>query len=41
MLNVLLHSQIGLLSIITVLGAVVSVVFWLIYFMKHQNDKKD
>lgn len=41
MLDILLHSQIGLLSVVTVVGAIVSVVFWLIYFLKHQKDKND
>lgn len=40
MLNVLLSSQTGIMSIVTVLGSVIAVAGWTIFmFSKHKGDK--
>jgi hypothetical protein len=37
MLSILFGSTIGILSILTVVGAVVIVGFWLAYWIRHQD----
>ena len=39
MLEVLFGSSIGILSIITIIGAIVIVGFWFAYWVKHQDRK--
>lgn len=39
MLKVLLGSSTGLLTIATVIGATVVVVFWVYFLIKHQDKK--
>ena len=39
MLEVLLHSRIGILSIVTVTGGIALLAFWLIYISTHMPKK--
>lgn len=39
MLKILFGSTIGIMSVITITGAMVIVLFWLIYWLKHQDKK--
>lgn len=39
MLKVLFGSSIGIMSVLTIIGAIVIVAFWAAYWIKHQNKK--
>lgn len=39
MLKVLFGSSIGLMSVLTIVGAIVVVAFWAIYWLRHQDKK--
>lgn len=41
MLEILFKSQIGLLSVLTIGGATIFMIFWLVYFIRQQNKKDD
>lgn len=39
MLKILFGSTIGIMSILTVIGAIVVVAYWLYFLVKHQDGK--
>ncbi len=40
MLNVLLGSQTGIMTIVTIIGSIVAVAGWTIYMFSKHSDKK-